>query len=399
MRQTIALLLLACALSCHQTPSPGFTLQGTVRGLDSGTAKLSVYNDSDRSTKVIDSGTLTNGTFVFHGQAPLATMMDVTLEPGNWSFPVFVENGSITIAGDTAGAWYYDYTKYQGSKGAQVKHYTVKGSPSYDDWQAYENDPNLKVYDPAMAKLDTAIMTAKNVDTEYVFRDRLDSVEKLKGNLQEAWIKRYVGFHPSSGVGLYLFDEYYLFHGDMPLQEMEGVLGLFSDSVRSAPGYTYLAFLAARRKALEPGNLAPDFTLLKKDSSQFTLSSTRGRYIMIDFWASWCHPCRQAIPHWKEVYSKYHAKGFDIVSVTDDNHWPAWFKAMDQEKMPWTQVADEFPYKNRPARVGELYMSHYIPFYVLLDKDGKIILYNPTEKEMDTKLAELFGNSAKKATL
>jgi len=143
------------------------------------------------------------------------------------------------------------------------------------------------------------------------------------------------------------------------------------------------------RKALLPGNLAPDFTLLQRDSSLFTLSSMRGGYLMIDFWASWCKPCREAIPHWKEIYQTYHEKGFDIVSVSDDSRWGDWIRAMDQEQMPWIQVIDEFPVKNRPARIGSLYMTHYIPFYVLLDKEGRIILYTDSEEAIDSKLKEL----------
>ena len=107
---------------------------------------------------------------------------------------------------------------------------------------------------------------------------------------------------------------------------------------------------------------------------------------MIDFWASWCHPCRQAIPHWKQVYAAYHAAGLDIVSVSDDSRWKDWCKAMDQEQMPWIQVVDEFPVKNRPARVGDLYMTAYIPFYVLLDKGGRILLYTDKEEEIDARL-------------
>ena len=114
--------------------------------------------------------------------------------------------------------------------------------------------------------------------------------------------------------------------------------------------------------------------------------------MMIDFWASWCHPCREAIPHWKEVYQKYHDKGFDIVSVSDDSQWSNWKKAMDVEKMPWKQVCDEFPVKNMPARVGSLYMTKYIPFYVLLDKEGKILVYSGKEEDIDNKLKEIFGS-------
>jgi len=166
----------------------------------------------------------------------------------------------------------------------------------------------------------------------------------------------------------------------------------FTGDAKDSKYYKSLEGILAKRKAVMPGSTAPDFTLLKRDSSKFTLSSTRGKYMMIDFWASWCHPCRQAIPHWKEVYAKYHNKGFDIVSVSDDDRWSNWFKAMDQEKMPWIQVCDEFPIKNMPAKVGSLYMTTYIPFYVLLDKDGKVLVYSGDENKIDNKLKEIFGS-------
>jgi thiol-disulfide isomerase/thioredoxin len=112
---------------------------------------------------------------------------------------------------------------------------------------------------------------------------------------------------------------------------------------------------------------------------------------MIDFWASWCVPCRKAIPHWKEVYQQYNNKGFEILSVSDDSQWKNWTKAMDAEKMPWKQVVDEFPIKNMPARVGSLYMTKFIPFYVLLDKEGKILVYSGNEEDIDHKLKEIFN--------
>jgi thiol-disulfide isomerase/thioredoxin len=172
---------------------------------------------------------------------------------------------------------------------------------------------------------------------------------------------------------------------------MQAMVASFQGEAKQSKYYASLENILAKRKAVMPGSIAPDFTLLKRDSSKFTLSSTRGNYVMIDFWASWCHPCRKAIPHWKEVYAKYHDKGFDIVSVSDDFRWKDWFKAMDQEKKPWTQVCDEFPVRNMPARVGSLYMTTYIPFYVLLDKEGKILLYTSDENTIDEKLEQLLG--------
>ena len=184
----------------------------------------------------------------------------------------------------------------------------------------------------------------------------------------------------------------YTWYSELPLNDMQAMIAGFSGEAKQSKYYASLEDIVAKRKAVMPGSMAPDFTLLKRDSSTFRLSSTRGRYIMIDFWASWCHPCRQAIPHWKEVYSRYHDRGFEIISVSDDSRWKDWFKAMDAEQMPWMQVCDEFPVRNMPARVGSLYMTTYIPFYVLLDREGRILVYTGNENEIDEKLKEIFGS-------
>ncbi len=143
-------------------------------------------------------------------------------------------------------------------------------------------------------------------------------------------------------------------------------------------------------KNTQPNSLAPDFTLLKRDKSRFTLSSTRGRYTLIDFWASWCVPCRKAIPAWKEVFAKYKNKGLLIVGVSSDRRWEDWTKALDKEQMPWIQVLDEFPADNKPAWVTELFGSKTLPFYVLLDKEGKVILASGDKEVIRKKVEELF---------
>lgn len=383
-------VLALVAVACNSPRETGFLLKGTLEGVSSGGARLVQYIDSDRTTKVVDSTAFTGGVFMLKGNVPAATMMRVVIEPGNWSFPVVVENADIHVDADTAGSEYYDYTAYHGDKGATVQHYTVTGSAAHTDWQSYEHDPGLKKLDPVIDSLYKASEAAKTKTEEYALRDQADSVEKLKMAAQKQWIDRYIAAHPSSGLGLYLFHEYYEFHIGMPSKELASDLAMFSDSLHGNIQYQALTQKLAVRRALDSGQVAPDFTLMRRDRSKFILSSTRGHYQMIDFWASWCFPCRQAIPHWKEVYKKYHDKGFDIVSVSDDNEWPKWLKAMDEEKMPWEQVCDEFPRKNMPARVADLYLSAYIPMYVLLDKEGRIVLYNPTEAQMDARLAEIF---------
>jgi thiol-disulfide isomerase/thioredoxin len=385
-----ALVLVACNNGNNQKQNTGYTLKGTVKGVPDGTVKLVSNNEDDRTSKTIDSASFKNGTFELKGKAE-PQMVSVMIEPGNWSFRIFLEDTILNVTADTTGSQHYDYTMYGGSKGAMLKNFTETGSKNFDDWMKYQNDPGQKKYEPVFAALDKKIETTKDLDQQYKYRDQADSVRKLLNTWQEGQIKDYIAKNPSSVAGTYMLRDLYNWYSDLPFEDMQNMVASFTGAAKDSKYYKSLEEILAKRKAVMPGSEAPDFTLLKRDSSKFTLSSTRGKYMMIDFWASWCHPCRQAIPHWKEVYSKYHDKGFDIVSVSDDSRWKDWFKAMDQEKMPWLQVCDEFPLKNMPAKVGSLYMTTYIPFYVLLDKDGKVLVYSADENKVDDKLKEIFG--------
>jgi thiol-disulfide isomerase/thioredoxin len=386
------LVLAGCTSSESQSKNRGYLVKGTIKGVPQGTIKLVSYNEDDRTSTTIDSAEIKNGSFEIQGKLDAAQMASVMIQPGNWSFQIFLENNPLTITADTTGSNHYDYTMYGGDKGAIIKNFTETGSKNFDDWTKYQNNPGQKKYEPVFADLGQKIQATKDVDQQYRYRDQMDSVIKILNGWKAEQVKKYIDKNPSSVAGAYMLRDLYTWYTDLPFADMQAMVTSFQGEAKQSKYYKSLEDILAKRKAVMPGSIAPDFTLLKRDSSKFTLSSTRGKYMMIDFWASWCHPCRQAIPHWKEVYAKYHDKGFDIVSVSDDSKWKDWFKAMDQEKMPWTQVCDEFPLKNMPARVGTLYMTTYIPFYVLLDKEGKILLYTSDENKIDEKLKEVLGS-------
>jgi thiol-disulfide isomerase/thioredoxin len=396
-KYSLMCLLITAAMFAFANNKPGakkqYVINGTIKGVTSGTVKLVFQNENDRTSKTIDSGVITNGTFKLKGNIETPRMMSVVLEPGNWSFAVFVENAPVNVTADTTGSEHYDYTKYGGGKGAAIKNFTETGSKNYDDWMKYQNDPGQKQYEPVFAELDKKFKaTGSDIDAQYKVRDQIDSVRKLEQAWQKKKIDAYVAQNSSSVAGIYMFDQLYMFvSGTMSYGALDSMLNKYTDEAKASPYYVSLSKSRVKLAAVQVGQVAPDFTLLKPDSTNLALSSTRGKYLLIDFWASWCHPCRQAIPHWKEVYQKYHDKGFDILSVSDDDKWKNWTKAMDEEKMPWAQVDDEFPIKHMPAKVGTLYMTTFIPFYVLLDKEGKILVYTGDESKIDAKLKEIYG--------
>jgi len=360
----LALLLsMQTVIGIAQTKSTaGYTLTGTVKGIEDGYVELSKYNSKTRTATKINTAKLKNGKFVMKGKTEGPEFMGLSFQPGNWGMSVFVENSVIAVIADTVGAEHYDYTKYGETKGARLKHIKISGSTSHTDYNGYENN------------------TKGGKTRDEVFTSQLN------------YIRSFIAKKPSSVAGTYMLSNHYMFNSGMPLAELEQLMTTFKGEATQSIYFSNLKEEIAERKAVLPGNFAEDFTLLQRDSTKFTLSSTRGKYVMIDFWASWCKPCREAIPHWKTVYAKYKDKGFEIVSVTNDSRWNDWIKAMDVEKMPWIQTIDEFPVKNMPARVVSKYKHSTIPLYVLLDKEGKILVKSGSEEDIDHKLAELLGN-------
>ena len=123
------------------------------------------------------------------------------------------------------------------------------------------------------------------------------------------------------------------------------------------------------------------------EGNPVTLSSLYGKgYLLVDFWASWCGPCRGENPNVVAAYNKYHAKGFEILGVSYDDNKDKWLKAIEEDKLPWIHVSDLKGWGNMTAK---LYSISGIPANVLLDKEGKIIAKNLRGAALEEKLAEL----------
>ena len=151
------------------------------------------------------------------------------------------------------------------------------------------------------------------------------------------------------------------------------------------------AFLNNKVKAMASftvGGEAPDFAQNSPEGKTISLSSLRGKVVLIDFWASWCGPCRKENPHVKKLYSQYKDKGFDILGVSLDKTKSRWTAAIAKDGLPWHQVSDLKGWKNE---VALQYGVTSIPQTVLVDKEGKIIARNLRGPALDKKLAEIFA--------
>ncbi|GAB3935895.1 TlpA disulfide reductase family protein [Mucilaginibacter myungsuensis] len=393
MKFQIDCYLVACLLfsiifsSCKQpdaskgaakVDSGKYVVNGTFKGVDSGTIYIS------SSGKKVDSARIVNGKFVFSGQISFPEKKQFTATPGNWAFHAFVDAPNIKLNIDTAFAIHQWVDKTTDQPMIQIISET--GSPIGDAYTAYFDETGITKYFDLFREQKTAS------------RERIEGLEKQMDSIMEAstikqrtWIERYVPQNPSSVGGALIFDEYISMAPGVSAIYLGSIVDKFSGAAKASPYYASINKKLSALGGLRLGKTSPNFTLSQRDGSKLSLADKRGSVILLDFWASWCIPCRKDIPHWKKIYDRYHPKGVDMISISIDDEQQNWTHALDQEKMPWRQVIDKWTPKSSLSVTADQYGVLSIPFYVLLNKKGEIIAASGNHNEITAKLEEVLA--------
>lgn len=173
-----------------------------------------------------------------------------------------------------------------------------------------------------------------------------------------------------------------------PMDLLDGALTAMQKDI---PESHFTKELESRLNSIKPldlGGMAPNIALKNPDGQVVELESLRGKYVLIDFWASWCGPCRRENPNVVRMYQKYHDKGFEIYSVSLDNNAGKWKAAIQQDGLGWIHVSDLRGWQSSAA---QLYQIHSIPSTVLLDDKGRIIAKDLRGASLEAKLKEIFN--------
>ena len=215
-------------------------------------------------------------------------------------------------------------------------------------------------------------------DLKKMYDQKVDSLEKKKNDQLADAIRR----NPNMLSNLSVISV-------LPMEAYSSVYQLLDSALMATyPNNDFVRdYHEQMRKVmvLREGMVIDDIILADASGKMKNLESLRGNVVLIDFWASWCRPCRMEIPNFKKLYESYHQAGFDIFSVSVDNDMFAWRTALEQEKMPWINVRDDQKiYSNK-------YNVSSIPFTILIDKEGKIIAKGLRGPDLDKAISKALG--------
>ena len=380
---------IACIAFCGNVSAKGYEIKGKIAGVKSGEAILKVSEPERLAFS--DTVKIVNGSFSFTGEVKEAVYAGLIICPDgrqDYSLGIILENAPITVSADIKDVQeQYGYRSFKTFKKEGGANTTLSNRYAFVS-DSVRRQPKYDNFNKAMQKLnalDRKDASFKETFDKIKAETEADS-ERLQTESRMATLKL-IGAYPDTEYSSYILS---LLSGNMTLGELEEVFNKFTPKVQNSHFAERIREEIKSLKSVAPGQPAPDFTLKKTDGSSFSLSELKGKYVVVDFWASWCGPCRAAVPELKKIYAAYKDKGLEIVGVANDSREKDWLKAVNDDQSTWIHVIDEFPVKNKPSLVSTLYGIHYLPSYFLIGPDGKMI--GKMEKhELKEKLQEIFG--------
>jgi len=322
-----------------------------------------------------DSSRIENGRYHFSGaiEEPVAARFRAVHQPDSLNrasanqVMIFLEPGTITV------------TAIDSFSNVQVK-----GSKAHDAYKVL-----AEKLEPLNAKTDqldaeySALVKKKDDAGMKRMIPMYDSLDAIINNVYKDYLTQY----PSSPIAMYVMTQ---FAGwDIDPDKAEPVFNSLPATVRNHPSGKVMREKIEIAKKTAVGRMAMDFTQSDTLGNPVSLSSFKGKYLLVDFWASWCGPCRRENPNVVTAFNKYKEKGFQILGVSLDkpDAKEKWLKAIHDDGLAWTQVSDLKFWDNA---VAVKYGIQSIPQNLLIDPEGRIIAKNLRGEELQKKLEELF---------
>jgi peroxiredoxin len=366
-------------LSCGHETKKQFEVSGTIKNSNDKIVYLQETPLGSSERIIADSSVINNdGSFHLSAKASEESLFNLFLKSETYPFAFIINDASkIKVDADATNPTGY---KVEGSPSSKsLKEFSMKAS---DKWTG------LYLLGREM---DSVKNTGASDSTLTAINNKGIS---LLGQLQN-YVKNFIKNSSSPVASVWALGTY------SQIFSMEDYQALLAGILKKFPGHKGIAAVkemnerqlsVAKQKSQQPqeadwrGKQAPELSLPDINGTEIKLSSFKGKYVLVDFWASWCLPCRKENPNVVQVYNKYKNKNFTILGVSLDKEKEDWLNAIQRDKLSWTQVSDLQEWNSVAVST---YSFTGIPFNVLIDPDGKIIAQSLRGEDLDQKLSEV----------
>lgn len=323
-RLAVTALVALTLASCQETPK-GYVINGEVAGMPEG--KIYLKSFRNKMFFDVDTAEVKDGKFTFKGEVEQPLLFGLATENMDYPVQLFVENTTMDVK--------------IGDDGETI---TVQNSPVNAVFQ-------------------------ENADK--VFEDGYD-------------IDSLIAKYPDSPAAAFYLYRYFTYQ--LPLDDLKATRARISPALADCPYVKDLDGIIKQLENVQIGKTAPEFSLPDTAGVSVSLSDFRGKYVLLDFWASWCPPCRRENPNVVKAFNEYKDKNFTIIGISLDKDKSKWLKAIADDNLTWTHLSD---LKYWDSEIPALYGVRGIPANVLLDPDGVIIAKNITGEDLHQKLKEV----------
>ncbi len=354
-----ALLLISCS-------SNEYKITGTIEGATDQMVLLKTMQENELIT--VDSTMMMGGKFQFKGSLAVPDIYAIDFTMPEDRLILFLESSKITITGNIDN----------------IMSSEIKGSATQDLLKEF-NTLQEEASQPLMAIQQKFQMAAMDGTLTPEMETELRDEFMAESDKMTEAVKAFALANTNSVLSAYIVLTQLA--GNIEFAELESIVAKFPKSIQESPFVKALNEKIDVERLTAVGQPFMDFTHPDPDGNLITFSSLTGKnYILLDFWAGWCTPCRRENPNLVNLYNQYKDKGFDIFGVSLDRRRQEWLDAISTDGLAWSQVSDITGWENP---VAKMYGIQSIPASLLISPDGKIIAKNLRGDELAKKLAEL----------
>lgn len=378
------LAVITVIISCNKAGENEYIISGTVKGIADGKTVVLEKQDEMGQFIPMDTVKVKDGKFMMKGSAKEPEIMLIQVEAIQGKVPFVLENGDIDIIVDKDSL---QKSKFSGTFNNDVF------SKFNDDLTKFQKELQKKLM--AFQTANMAKMKAAQEAKDTIVINKL--MKEYQG-MQKEGMEFYVKFaegNPKALLSALIVDSM-LNDPSVDIARAKKIYASFSPELKNyKPGKSIQTKLNKIGKpvtvaaAANVGNVAPDFTAPNPEGKSISLKQSLGKVTIVDFWASWCKPCRAENPNVVALYAKYHAKGLNILSVSLDKEASAWKAAIAKDKLTWNHVSN---LKEFEDPIALQYGINAIPTIFVLDAKGVIIAKDIRGEELNAKIASLLGS-------